>query len=100
MSNNDIIDKLSSPETQKFLKACSIQNLRLFGSRAKNNFTDDSDVDLLYKIDNSASRKNFAFFRGISYLKDLLQKDIDMVSIDYIDADIRSEVLASKITVW
>jgi predicted nucleotidyltransferase len=58
----NIISTLTLPENKQKLQRFSIKHLWLFGSRAKGEFTENSDIDLLYEIDSSIDQSNFAFF--------------------------------------
>ncbi len=101
MSQSTILKKLTSKTMQEHLKKCNIEHLWIFGSRAKESYKEDSDIDLLYQLVDIPNRDGLAFFRGIWYIKDVLwTENIDFVSIEFIHPDIREEVLSSKIALW
>ncbi|MFN8015740.1 MAG: nucleotidyltransferase domain-containing protein [Acidimicrobiia bacterium] len=61
-----------------------VQELRIFGSYAKGNFTDDSDVDVLYKFyEDSGIGLNIISFA--EELEELFGRDVDIVPIEYAD---------------
>ncbi|MDR0979976.1 MAG: nucleotidyltransferase domain-containing protein [Candidatus Nomurabacteria bacterium] len=75
-----------------------VKSVRLFGSYADGTATEESDVDLLVELDDSASLGDLMAFQG--EMKDLLKKPIDVVDypIDYSRANysnfrIKKEVL-------
>ena len=88
MSLNNIITQLQDPSFKSLLQEKSIQHLWIFGSRAKQTPAQDSDVDLLYQLDSTASQSHFAFFSAISLLRERLGLPVDMTSIDNIHPDI------------
>jgi len=71
-SQSDIITKLKSPQTKQILNSLSIKHLWIFGSRAKNNELDTSDLDLLYEIDDSVDQSGFAFFGAVATIKEIV----------------------------
>lgn len=70
-----------------------VQKASLFGSYGKGNFDRKSDVDILF-----APPKNM----GIQYvelkqeLEDLLQKKVDLVSMDTIDIRLKKSIMLSE----
>lgn len=107
MSKNEIIEKLKSVDKAKF----SILKLGLFGSYAKDNFTENSDIDIIVKFEfKRGMYKKFCAFE--EYLQTLFpNKEIDLIeksTFDYkyknedvkeFKEEIRKEILESVIYV-
>jgi len=53
MTKNKIISILRQPQIKQQLMDAGMTHLRLFGSYARDEATDDSDIDLLYTYDTS-----------------------------------------------
>ena len=60
------------------LRRFRVQSLRLFGSVARDEAAEDSDVDLLVSFWGSASYSNYMKLR--IFLEDLLQMRVDLVT--------------------
>ncbi len=59
----------------ELLKDMPVYKVILFGSYAKNNATEESDVDLV--IDTKSTLKGFALLKLICQIQDMLQKKVD-----------------------
>lgn len=64
----------------------------LFGSYARGDFDKDSDIDLIYEIDNDKFFKKYGGFLSVSKVEDIkkelekkLKKSVDLVSFDTMD---------------
>ncbi len=65
-----------------------VTELALFGSFARDQATENSDVDILVKFNARPTSKTY--FGAIFYLEDLLGRTVDMSTIK----ELRSEILA------
>ncbi|MCY3789072.1 MAG: nucleotidyltransferase family protein [Gemmatimonadetes bacterium] len=63
-----------------------VTELALFGSLARDQATDDSDVDILVRFDKPAT--SYAFFGTQFYLEDLLGRPVDLAT----NRDLRVEI--------
>ena len=63
-----------------------VSELALFGSFARDQATDRSDVDVLVEFDHPPDWK--AYFGAVTYLEDLLGRPVDMATI----SDVRKEI--------
>jgi len=96
MTKDEIIKKLSQNDVIQKCKNSGIEHLRLFGSFAMWDETEDSDIDLLYKY-NSNMKKISRWIRNIyPYFENLFGKKIDLVSIDAVDSLIYEDINKSK----
>ena len=73
--NYTISNKLKS-----FFPAYPIEKAWLFGSYARGEETDNSDVDILVKFDKDAKISLFDYVRIMNKIEKLLHKKIDLVS--------------------
>ena len=63
-----------------------VTELALFGSFARDQATDRSDVDVLVEFDNPPDWK--AYFGAVAYLEDLLGRPVDVATL----SDVRKEI--------
>lgn len=68
-----------------------VRSLAIFGSVARNESTSKSDVDIL--IDFDSKRGLFAFVGLKSYLENLLDCNIDLVTKDALHPALKSKIL-------
>ena len=75
-------------------------NVRVFGSAARGDFDDKSDIDILIKLDSSGF-EGFQYFRVLddltAELESLLGHKVDVVDESGLRERIRSEVLSEAI---
>ena len=64
---------------REYLATQPVERAWLFGSYARGEEREDSDVDLLVDFDDDAKVGLFRYMHIINGLKDLLNKDVDMV---------------------
>ena len=67
---------------REYLATQPVERAWLFGSYARGEEREDSDVDLLVDFDDDAKVGLFRYMHIINGLKDLLNKDVDMVVED------------------
>ncbi len=70
------------PKVENLCKTYHVTQLYVFGSFARNNFRDDSDIDFLVYFDKNIPLLDYAdnFFDFIYSLENLFHRRIDMVS--------------------
>ena len=79
--------------TRPIARANGISQLYLFGSRANGNAGPDSDVDLLYSVDQDTNRAaSVREFR--QSLREALGTDVDLVRKDYLTEPIENRLAA------
>ena len=86
MTKNEIINKLVL--LKPMLKKEGITLLGIFGSYARGDYTKDSDVDILYKLDNVQEfikkYNGFSAFSKLGEIKNAISLAIDK-PIDFVD---------------
>ena len=77
-----------------------IKKVYLFGSYARNEETPESDVDILVDIDPEARVGGFQFGGMLEDLKDILFKDVDLLTRNSISKYILPYVEKDKILIY
>lgn len=89
LTQDQLLNKLR--ELKPFLnQEYSVREIGLFGSYVKNKFTDESDVDLVVEFEKPVGWK---FFTLQHYLEEVLQKRIDLVTLDSIKSEFKSAIV-------
>jgi len=80
------------------LKKHKVTKAGIFGSYAKNNFTEDSDIDILVELTYPMSLLDFI---GIKLeLEDMLKKSVDLVEYKAIKPVIKENILNSEVRIY
>ena len=79
------------------MKDFSVRNLYLFGSHAREEAQEQSDVDILVEFEPEAEVGLFEFARLRRRLSELLGMEVDLVTPDAIHPEMRSEILREAI---
>lgn len=96
MSKEDIVEKIS--KNMPLIRAkYHIKQLGVFGSVARDEQTEDSDVDVLVEFDSPIGF--FDFIRLENQLSKTLDRRVDLVSKKALKPSIREEVLNETIYV-
>ena len=74
-----------------------VENLALFGSVARNEMSDDSDIDILVRFDRPGTSK--AYFGVQFYLEDLLGRPVDLITDKALRVELRPYVEREAINV-
>ena len=61
----------------------------MFGSFSRGDETEDSDIDILYNIDENKKLSIFKYLKIISQLEDFFHKKIDLVRVDTLKPKVR-----------
>ena len=85
---------VTSEELVAFCQQNQICSLSLFGSAATENFTDESDVDLLVEFESDAKIGFLALARMQRELAELFHRPVDLVPRNGLKPMIREQVLA------
>lgn len=95
MRRNEILEILHEHKTQ--LKQFGVKSLALFGSFARDEAREDSDVDMLVEFETSPT---FSVYMDLKfYLEDLLGRSVDLGTPDTLKPRIRARVLQEAIRV-
>ncbi len=96
MSRDEVLQRLRAHKAilaQRF----GVTNLALFGSVARNEMSDDSDIDILVRFDRPGTSK--AYFGVQFYLEELLGRPVDLVTEKALRAEFRPYVEREAINV-
>ena len=78
----------------------AVKKVYIFGSYARNEETPDSDVDILVDLDPQARVGGFQFGGMLEDLKDILFKDVDLLTHDSISKYILPYVEKDKVLIY
>jgi len=102
-TKNDILNKLSLLKKKYIVEGITI--LALFGSYAKNEQNSDSDIDILYDVNNDFIEK-YQGFKAVSKILDiqnelseLFHAKIDFTSLTGLSKSIRDDIEGKAIYV-
>ena len=95
MRQQNILQNLN--KDQKTLKQYGIKTLSLFGSVAREEATETSDVDILVTFSQPLGL--FAFMELKDHLEELLDAHVDLVTEDALHPRLRSRILKESIHV-
>ncbi len=88
-SKKIILDKLKELKPTLY-RDYSVKNIGLFGSYSEDNFSDDSDIDILVELEKPIGWK---FFSLEIYLESVFNKKIDLVTKNALKDQIKSKIL-------
>ena len=97
---------LTIPQTQiaAFCQRWQITKLALFGSALRNDFSPESDIDMLASFEENARHTLFDIDRMESELKEMFGRDVDLVSRRGVEASLnhlrRSAILDSAEVIY
>jgi len=99
MNRDDIIAKLRSHERE--LRAAGVTSLALFGSAARGDQREDSDVDVVVGLIDEARQEGFAYFGRIDRLSkrlaEILERPVDVVAEPIQKDRLRREIERDRI---
>ena len=78
MQKQDILNYLKLNQ-EYYRNQFGIHFIGLFGSFARDEATDNSDIDILYKIEKDKKLSMFKYLKLTKQLEDFFQKKIDLV---------------------
>ncbi|UCH21001.1 MAG: nucleotidyltransferase family protein [Deltaproteobacteria bacterium] len=84
-------------ENHSKLKRFSVKDLYLFGSVARDEPIDGSDVDILVEFQTNAKIGLFQFARLQRFLSDLLECNVGLVTPDALHKDLKEDILKEAI---
>lgn len=88
--NRDEVLKVLRAHKPILAQRFGVTNLALFGSVARNEMSDDGDIDILIQFDRPATSK--AYFGVKFYLEDLLGHSVDLVTDKALRVELRPYV--------
>ena len=96
MNRDKVLDVLRTHK-QILSQRFGVSDLTLFGSVARDQANDDSDIDILVSYDKPATSK--AYFGVQFYLEDLLGRQVDLVTDKALRKEFRPYVQREAINV-
>lgn len=91
MQKQDILNYLKSNQ-EYYHNQYGIKFIGLFGSFARDEATDSSDIDILYKIEKDKKLSMFKYLQLTKQLEDLFNKKIDLVRDETLKPQIKSYI--------
>jgi len=85
--------QIPQEQIEAFCRKHHIARLALFGSVLRDDFTDDSDVDVLVEFEPGHT-PGFAFFDMQDELSEMLGRNVDFNTPEFLSPYFRDEVLA------
>ena len=79
------------------LRRFSVQKIYIFGSAARNEATDASDVDLLVEFNPNARMGLFQFSRLRRELSQVLNCDVDLATPDSLHKELKADIMKEAI---
>ena len=95
MKSRDEVLKILTSQKSSLLEAYQITRLGIFGSYARCQQTDDSDIDVLVEYENAPTLYKIIELRD--YLSELFSVKVDVVTKNGLKERIRERVLAEVI---
>ena len=89
MNRDEILEKLQAHK-QTLVERFGVTGLALFGSFARDQATDGSDVDILVSFDGPATSRTY--FGVQFYIEDLLGRPVDLVTERALRPELRPHV--------
>lgn len=91
---------ISDEALRAFCAEHRIHSLKLFGSALRNDFTSESDVDLLVEFEPDTRIGLFRFHAIEAEMSDLLGRKVDLNTENSLSKYFRDEVLAEAETIY
>ena len=95
----DINALLSSQTIHKFCQNYHIRQLSFFGSVVREDFGEQSDIDVLVEFE-SGHIPGLDFFLMEAELSRLLGRRVDLQTLNFLSPEIRSSVLAEAVSAY
>jgi hypothetical protein len=85
-------------KTVPIAKAYGIQSLGIFGSYARNEATDESDIDIC--VEKGSLRSLFQYFAFVQELEKILGCHVDVITTEIDDIEFLNHVLKERILLY
>ncbi len=95
MKRDEALEILSA--NRERLKDFSVKSLAIFGSVARNEATDASDIDILVEFEEGRSVGLFLFVRLQRFLAEILGCKVDLATPDALREEMREQILKEAI---
>ena len=98
MNKQDILNYLKSQQ-DKYNNKFGIKFIGLFGSFARDEANEKSDIDILYEIEKDKKLSMFSYLKLISELENIFHKKVDLVRETTLKSQIKNYVYQDLIYV-
>ena len=102
MDRDDILARLRAHESE--LRSAGVTSLALFGSAARGEQRDDSDVDVVVGLTEEAQSGGFAYFGRVDSLSrrlaEILERPVDVVAEPIQNERLRHEIAEDGIVAF
>ena len=95
MNRSEVIEQLASFQDEQ--KEFSVKDLDLFGSYAREEEDEQSDLDILVEFEAGAQVGLFEFARLRRRLCELLGREVDLVTRDAIRPEMKDQILREAV---
>ena len=96
MKRDDALEILSANQ-ERLLKDFSVKSLSIFGSVARDEATDVSDIDVLVEFQEGKIVGLFEFIRLMHFLEKILGCKVDLATPNALRKEMREEILREAI---
>jgi predicted nucleotidyltransferase len=91
--NDQISRRLQSEEIRTLCRTYHIRKLSLFGSALRDDFTPESDIDILVEFE-PGHVPGLAFFQIEHELSQMFGRRVDLLTPEFLSVEIRADVLS------
>lgn len=91
MHKKDILNYLKSHQ-EYYYNQFGVKFIGLFGSFARDEANDNSDIDILYKIEKDKKLSMFKYLKLTKQLEDFFHKKIDLVRDETLKPQVKSYI--------
>ena len=91
MNKKDILNYLKSHQDY-YRKQFGVQFIGVFGSFARDDANNNSDIDILYKIEKNKKLSIFKYLKLVKHLEDFFNKKIDLVREETLKPQIKKYI--------
>lgn len=95
MQRDEVLRRLE--EHARALETFSVKRLAIFGSVARDEAHERSDVDILVEFDPEARIGLFEFVRLQRFLSEILECPVDLVTPEALRAEMREQILREAV---
>ncbi|MDA8198927.1 MAG: nucleotidyltransferase domain-containing protein [Thermaerobacter sp.] len=92
--------ELHRDELIRICQSFGVQELRLFGSVLRNDFHDQSDIDVLCTLQPDSPARGMRWIDLLLALEDMWGRPVDLVKPKFLNRMIREEVLQEAQTIY
>ena len=95
--DKNVVKRILSEHKEELRTQFNVESLRLFGSVARGEATESSDIDLLVEFSDTPTLFTFLRLRG--YLQELLGAKVDLVTESGLREHVRPEITREAVVV-